>query len=571
MDAEIQYLDLFAYFKDVLSDNNSVNYTFGSGLGQNMVAVFSYYLMSPLNLLIVFFSKDNLEIFFNLLVLIKLSIASVTFSYFLKHRFTDKIENFYIVLLSISYALCQYNISQASNIMWLDGVYMLPLIMLGVYNVVNDKKSILLICSVACSVIFNWYTGIINCLFSIMWLIFEIAIYEINIERKYGLKERTKNICKKCLRYGISMVVGGIISVCILLPTVISLQSGRGNLQFDLLKDLSFLGDLPSVIPEYTLGATSQYGKVSLFCGSLALLGCLSIIFLNKVSKKEKIIFGIFLIIIILMFYWNPFFVVFSLFKSASSYWYRYSYLGIFAILFMAAYFYKNGIEQKYLYNIMKISTSFIIILMILNCIYIVNSRYKVYLTSAFIIIITVLVILINYIRNKKKLMRHISIVLLYMLVISEITYNTSELMNIYHTNTAETFLNYVNEEEEQIAEIKNSDKGFYRITQTNTRNMDSKTNLTANYNEPLAFGYWGISSYTSDPDERQREFLEKLGYKINGENMNIVNTSILGADSFLGVKYILSNYPIKGLEEKKRKQKKKMEKKYMKILMFFH
>ena len=122
--------------------------------------------------------------------------------------------------------------------------------------------------------------------------------------------------------------------------------------------------------------------------------------------------------------------------------------------------------------------------------------------------------------------------------------------MKKYHTTTVDDVSKYINGQEEQIAAIKNIDSGYYRISQTKTRNMNKGTNLTANYNEPLAFNYWGISSYTSDPNEIQRQLLANLGYASNGANTNIINTSILGADSLLGVKYILSNYPINGLNE---------------------
>ena len=72
---------------------------------------------------------------------------------------------------------------------------------------------------------------------------------------------------------------------------------------------------------------------------------------------------------------------------------------------------------------------------------------------------------------------------------------------------------------------------------------------LTANYNEALSYGYVSISGYTSSPDDIQREFLDRVGYPINGENMCITNTSILGVDSLLGVKYILSSQTIPGLK----------------------
>lgn len=54
-DASIQYLDFYAYFKDVLAQKNSIFYTFGKTLGGTNIAVFSYYLSSPFMLLSVFF------------------------------------------------------------------------------------------------------------------------------------------------------------------------------------------------------------------------------------------------------------------------------------------------------------------------------------------------------------------------------------------------------------------------------------------------------------------------------------------------------------------------------------
>lgn len=68
MDAHIQYLDFFMYLKNVLNGNDRITYTFGQTLGGCNIAVFSYYLSSPLNLLIVFFSKENLHVFFHLLI-----------------------------------------------------------------------------------------------------------------------------------------------------------------------------------------------------------------------------------------------------------------------------------------------------------------------------------------------------------------------------------------------------------------------------------------------------------------------------------------------------------------------
>ena len=53
-DADIQYLDFFGFFKDVLNGENSINYSYSNYLGGGTIGVFSYYLASPVNFLVIF-------------------------------------------------------------------------------------------------------------------------------------------------------------------------------------------------------------------------------------------------------------------------------------------------------------------------------------------------------------------------------------------------------------------------------------------------------------------------------------------------------------------------------------
>ena len=71
-DGYIQYLDFFAWFKDVLAGKSDITYTFGKSLGGTNIAVLSSYLASPLNILVVFFKQSKLNTFFDLLVMLQL-------------------------------------------------------------------------------------------------------------------------------------------------------------------------------------------------------------------------------------------------------------------------------------------------------------------------------------------------------------------------------------------------------------------------------------------------------------------------------------------------------------------
>ncbi|MDF9445391.1 YfhO family protein [Limosilactobacillus mucosae] len=171
MDANIQYLDFFAYYKDLLARKTGI-FSMSYLLGGDNTTTLAYYLASPLNLIILFFKKNQLNTFYSFLYIIKVSLASFTITFFLQQRF-PKIKSFYVVILAISYAFIQYDLAQASNIIWLDGVYLLPILLLGIYKIIDDPKSLLgkflIIGGVGCSLIFNWYTGIINCLFSVFY------------------------------------------------------------------------------------------------------------------------------------------------------------------------------------------------------------------------------------------------------------------------------------------------------------------------------------------------------------------------------------------------------------------
>ena len=53
-DQDIQYVDYFAYYRNVLLGKADIGYSFTKSLGGSLVALFGYYLGCPLNLLVVF-------------------------------------------------------------------------------------------------------------------------------------------------------------------------------------------------------------------------------------------------------------------------------------------------------------------------------------------------------------------------------------------------------------------------------------------------------------------------------------------------------------------------------------
>lgn len=62
-DMQYQYTDFFLWFSNVLHGKDSLIYSFHSGLGGSTLALFAYYLASPLNLLVCFVTPHTSENF----------------------------------------------------------------------------------------------------------------------------------------------------------------------------------------------------------------------------------------------------------------------------------------------------------------------------------------------------------------------------------------------------------------------------------------------------------------------------------------------------------------------------
>ena len=116
-DGTIQYLDFHSYLKDLLTGKSSFGYSFSKTLGGSMVAVITYYLTSPISLLVLLFPKDKLHDFFDIAVLLKFMLASTTCSIFLRNRFEGRInDNIKHVMVSMPQGLrLAYHVEWTGN------------------------------------------------------------------------------------------------------------------------------------------------------------------------------------------------------------------------------------------------------------------------------------------------------------------------------------------------------------------------------------------------------------------------------------------------------------------------
>lgn len=131
VDSVHQYLPFFSELRDKLLHERSLLYTWNVALGSNFVSLAAYYLMSPFNLLLLLFGKEQIAAVTCFLMCLKIALTAVAMVHFLSYKDGEKKRNFLIVAISVAYAFSNYVIGYNWNTMWLDCIMIFPLIMLG--------------------------------------------------------------------------------------------------------------------------------------------------------------------------------------------------------------------------------------------------------------------------------------------------------------------------------------------------------------------------------------------------------------------------------------------------------
>lgn len=548
-DGQQQMVDLFCWFKDVIAGKSSIDYTFTKYLGGSNFAVFSYYLSSPLNLLIVFFDKTQVPLFINVLYIVKASFASLFACFYLYRRFKPgtRIKLAATVILSVSYALGQYMIAQSSNMMWIDGVYMLPLIIAGVEKLVNEKKSTLFVISTALSLCFNWYTGIINLMFGGIWFLFESLRTAPSIKNFFG----------SFLRFCVASASALMISAVILLPSL-TLLSGRtyGSSGIGMLLDLSIMGFIPGFITNYGFGFASVKGGVNLFAGSFVFIGIV-LLFFSSLKVREKLVYGLLLLTVVMSFYWQPLVALFSMLRNVEGFWYRYAYVGIFALVYLASVFYLESDTTKLKIFIPPCVAAVYCILVVLltdpKNVTVVDAIFTTKMSEIFMtpkddhlvplvakmvfpIVTSVFFCLTLGLKRKKSQIFSVGAVLLSAVVLLELLLNQTVLGKIYSTADGPDISRYNGNEMELLKQI--DDPSFYRVVQTSYHSLYN--GLSASYSEPMAYGFNSVTAFVSAPDENEVYFLDRAGYPQYYDTIPVTMTENLALDSLLSVKYVL-------------------------------
>lgn len=527
-DAFGQYAMFFGGFNNMIRNNQSIFYNWYASLGLNNIAFMSYYLNSIFTPLALLFENMDMDYFFYFLTLLK--FGSLGLSFWVYAAQTFKVSSWKHLILAVSYALMGFTVAYSEVTVWFDGLIFLPLVILGINRLMDKKKPVLLFVSYLVVFIMNFYIAFMVGVFSFLYFWARFAT-------------NPKLYRKRILPYlGTSFAAGGA-SMPIIIPTILDIASNGESLT-GVDSILTRTANPLAIIIKNMVGvydSTKWDTLPFIYAGLLCLLFCIFYFTTKKIPLRNKIAYGIVLGLVFISFYIEALDLFWHGFHAPNMLLFRYSFTFSFIVIMLAGY----GMEKYEKEDFPKIANIIIIVFTLFTAVKILTNflgeSYQYLHTVSFLWSIGCLIayLFIFWLGHSARLTKLVP-VLTVLVVLVELMGNTNGLLNgILYEWTYPSFSNVkgVYKDISNLVEFSKEENpdSFYR-----TENLSFLSR-----NDSFYFGYSGVSMFSSIRNRHSSQYLDKLGFKSKGTNLNVSYTNnTLLMDSLLGVKYNITKQP---------------------------
>ncbi len=510
-----QYVDFFSYLRNtILHHPSSFFYSFSKGLGGEMFGTNAYYLLSPLNLILLFFPAQHLASGITIVTLVRYGLAGFSFAWLMQK--SELQQGWRILAFSTVYSMNGWMIANQLNMIWQDALILLPLIVWGLLKLIYQNRVGTYISWLAVMLIDNYYMGWMIAIFTFLFFLWQTPA--LASWRQRGVI---------FLRYlGSSLLAAGISAV-ILLPTFYALMQSKGTYTEAKIHS-RFEYFAPKMLGKLVPGSFNfnqmPSGQPNIYIGMLLMLGACLYFFTNRFDLRRRLIGAAISIFFIFSFCYEPLDLLWHAGQFPVWYPYRFSYLFSFWCIYLAAKVLQPDFKIK------KRSAMILTLLIIaiywyvgtLNLSYINSNQRNIGLCFALIAVSCLCIPRTNSPRLYDALL-----VLLAVCDISMSGYTA--LNNISYVSQPE-FGNYTLALDKSVEKLKKHDPGFYRVAKTFMRTKDDP--FQADFNSGDHFG--------STLEPPIPAFMGAIGQP-DGDGFVTYTNGTQVSDALLGYKYTMN------------------------------
>ena len=525
VDFNAQYIGLYAYFKHLFlnGDWSSFFYSFSKSIGGGMLGIWGFNLLSPFNLLFLLTSEENFQWVVPIVIALRYGAMGLTMAHFLIKRYDGLKNKAYLVpIVATIYALNGFNVSYQMNPIFYDGMVMLPLVLIGVEQVLDNKSPKGYIGMLALSLFVQFYMGYMTCIFVVIYALFYIIRSE-NLRNKKVILTRIGKLAAA------SILAVGIVSA-VLLPILISLVSTKGGLQSTLRFDWKLQINPFEILAKLFLGAFDNTSwpagpnLPNIYVASFGLLGTLYYFISSKISKWSKIAASFVLVVFLISCAHEFTSKLWHMGQNPAGFFYRFSWIIAFFLVYLA-YLSLREVEKftKREASFLLISGAVIFSIVQLQQ----HSFLTVWQRLATILIFVVLLAALFYPKVKRAWM------IIAALTVVELTANAALVQSRVGYTDAYKYHDAVLQLKEAINPIRPDHSDFYRINKS----------FNLSKNDPFMVDYPGLSVFSSNLENSTRDLFDRLGN--NGINATTYYQGTPFQDALFSVKYLVTPKPV--------------------------
>lgn len=546
MDLYHQYGPLFTELYDRLVSGESLIYSWNTGLGSSFLGNFYNYLSSPISLIVLIFGHKNTFEAVAAMIAIKCVLSSMSMANYLKK--SQDINSLYGSAFGVLYAFCGYFIAYYWNVMWIDAMYILPFIILGIERIIDTGKTRTYFFALILAIFSNYYIGFMLCIFSCIYFIYYYvcSLDEISKKKKRLPKgelfiDKLANsfFFRSGVKFAFASLGAALVLLFMLVPLAFVLQSSsattgstptESEFYFNIFDFVS--NHLASLEP--TIRSSGDDVLPNVYCGVLTIILLPLYMFSNKISSTEKAASAVLLAVMYFSFNLNYFNYFWHGLHFPNDLPYRQSFMYSFILIVMAAKVLKNIYEfnKKQILTVGIAIIAYIVLVQQMPTNKVLDST--VYISIVFVFLFT---IVLGLITSKKNQAFALSVMLVCSVAAESITANTDHYVA---NQTKESFAgDYDDFKALQTSIDETDDSLFYREETTKNRaRMD-----------PSWYDYNGVSIFSSMAYEKVANLQKYIGLYGNKINSFTYNPQTPVYNSMFSLKYLYdkSDYLVEG------------------------
>lgn len=522
-DMSQQVVPLLTDFKDIISGKDGMFLNFHNAGGMNLWGVFFFFIASPFTLLTLFVDKGHIIYLVNIITILKLMTAGLTAQIYFR-RCQKKLSPWISSVLSVIYAFCGYGMLYYQNNIWLDMMYLFPLLMVAFHLLFEKKRIMPYVIVMTALMIVNYYISYMIVLFVLLFM--AVCCWRYRRDERY----------KDCpARFIVGSVLAALLSAVVWIPCFLQfLSSGRSTSIIDTIEKANFF--------------TNYQTTLCLLMSTASMVVILAMYVFDAKARSKKL--NTYLIMLFLM-------LVPIIIEPANLMWHtgsymsfpcRYAFITVFIGLICSGYFLSDEEHNHKPRKKCDNPVIFIILAAIVYGFYYFSqgfvennidgmSKYTKSLwqdETAFVLIMELFVVsavfyaVLVLLHKKGWISKHYFALFLAIMVAAESYSNISIYMTSPDRNYPERAYNH--EKIMDLSDRIDNDEGFYRVKTTNKL---FEVNLVG------SMGYNSLSHYTSLTSRDYMYMMKELGYSSYWMEVGSYGGTEL-TDALLSVKYLI-------------------------------